>query len=187
VFGRSPTLLVLVLAVAAGLVGGAFATVVQERHRAETTLVVERGTRPLGGGSANHGLVQTLATLMRSDVVTANVIQNLSLHEEPSELRDRISVATVGDTSLLRVRVSGDRATEAKRLAQELALVFSQLVRDRFGQGGARGSVAVAVFDPAHAVEAPSVAGNLAWGALLGVLVGAAAVSLWPRRGVASR
>ena len=161
---------------AAGLVAAAVATALEpDRHRAETTLVLVRGAEPLGADSSTRGLAETFARLVRTDTVAANVIRNLGLHESASDLLDDVDVSSDG-SALLRVRVEAGSATRARRTAQELALVFTQLVKTRFAPAGNGGGIGVAVFDPAHSVEGGTRRGwarNLLWGTVLGVLVGA--------------
>lgn len=168
---------IVAVAAAAGLVAAAVATAVEPaRHRAETTLVLQRGAEPLGADASTRGLARTFARLVETDTVAANVTRNLHLHETPSELLDRVDVRTDG-TALLRVRVEDERATRAKQIAQELALVFTQLVKTRFAAADGGTAIGVSVFDPAHTLTGRTGRGwvrNLLWGAVLGVLVGGA-------------
>ena len=163
---------------AAGLVAAAVATALEsDRHRAETTLVLVRGGEPLGADASTRGLAETFARLVRTDTVAANVIQNLDLDESSSELLDDVDVSGDG-SALLRVRVEAGTATSARRIAQEVALVFTQLVKTRFATDAGADGIGVAVFDPAHAVEGGTPRGwarNLLWGTVLGLLVGAIA------------
>src|SRR5437868_3619390 len=162
-------------ALALGLAGGAVVTAFEPSlYRAETSLVVQRGGQPLAGGAKTADTVRTMRDLARSDVVATNVIRNLGLHRSPSALLGRVAVDT--DAAVLRVHVDDGSKTHAKQIAQELALVFTQLVRARFGASG----LSVSVFDPPHALDgrvSPQPVRNLAWGALVGLLVGSAATA----------
>jgi capsular polysaccharide biosynthesis protein len=166
--------LIVLAGVAAGLVAAAVVNLVEDSHsRAETTLVLQRGPEPID----SRGTARTFAQLVRTDAVASNVVRNLRLDESASDLLDRVSVAVYGN-ALLRVRVEDEERTRARQIAQELALVFTQLVRDRFSQGSDGTPVTVAVFDPAHALPGKTSRGlahDLAWGAVLGALVGAVA------------
>ena len=168
---------IIAVAAAAGLAAAAVATAVSPaRHRAETTLVLKRGAEPLGADASTHGLVRTFARLVETDTVAANVIRDLNLEESPSELLDRVGVTTDG-TALLRVRVEDGSATRAKQITQEIALVFTQLVTNRFAAADGAAPIGVTVFDPAHTLPGRTGRGwarNLLWGAVLGALVGAA-------------
>ena len=167
---------IVAAAAVAGLVAAAVATAfAASEHRAETTLVLLRGSEPIGADASTRGLSQTFARLVRTDTVAANVIQNLGLHESPSDLLDDVHVSSDG-SALLRVRVEAGRATRARQVAQEFALVFTQLVKTRFAAEAGAGAIGVTVFDPAHAVQGVAARGwvrNLLWGVVLGALVGA--------------
>jgi capsular polysaccharide biosynthesis protein len=163
--------LIVLAGVAAGLVAAAVVNVVEgSRYQAQTTLVLQRGSEPID----SRGTARTFAQLVRTDTVASNVLRNLKLDESASDLLDRVSVSVDGN-ALLRVRVEDDERTRARQLAQELALVFTQLVRDRFAQSSGGTPVTVAVFDPAHTLSGKTsrgVAHDLLWGAILGALVG---------------
>jgi capsular polysaccharide biosynthesis protein len=187
VFARARPIVVVIVGVAAaaGLAAAAVATAVTPvRHRADTAIVLQRGAEPLGASASTHGLARTFARLVETDTVAANVTRNLDLDESPSDLLDRVDVTTDG-TALLRVRVEGGSATRAKQIAQELALVFTQLVKNRFAAADGASAIAVAVFDPAHALPGRTRRGwarNLVWGTVLGALVGAAVAPFRRRR-----
>jgi hypothetical protein len=82
----------------------------------------------------------------------------------------------------LRVAVDDPDQAKATQIAQELGVVFTQIVQDRFAQGAQ--PVQVVVFDPAHDAGkvSPPVGRDLGWGALLGALAGLLAGNLWLRR-----
>jgi capsular polysaccharide biosynthesis protein len=175
---------IVAAAAVAGLVAAAVATAAEPgSSRAETTLVLARGSEPLGADAAGRDVARTFASLVRTDTVAANVIRNLHLRESPDDLLDRVAVDTSG-SALLRVRIEDDSADRARRIAQELTLVFTQLVKTRFASGDAASAIGVVVFDPAHTLDdgERGWAGNLAWGAVLGALVGAAFAPLRRRR-----
>jgi capsular polysaccharide biosynthesis protein len=180
------------LLVAAGLAAGLAAAFVQSLreptlYRAETSLVVERGNQPLSGGAGTSGLVSTFRKLIETNVVATNVIQNLALGESASTLLHRLSVEQSGSTSVLRLDVDDGDPVRATKIAQQLGLVFTQLVHNRFGQATSASvqPLAIAVFDPAHALPgkvSPHLRRDLAWGALLGLLAGLLVASFGARR-----
>jgi capsular polysaccharide biosynthesis protein len=164
-------LLVAACAVAASLV---VSSLQDDRYRAEATLVVQRGATV---AARDDAAVKTLAELARSDVVLQNVIANLRRSETPEELRQRVHVRVKEGTALLEIAVDDRDRQSALRIVQEIALVFAQLVKERFAATTAADAPAVTVFDPAHADAgraAPRTARNalvaLALGLLLGVL-----------------
>lgn len=180
--------LLVAVGLAAGLVGG-FAQSLREPtlYRAEVTLVVERGNQPLTGGSGAGGLVSTFHKLIESNVVATGVIKNLALHESASTLLRRLSVEKSGSSAVLQVRVEGGGRPTATEIAQQVGLVFTQLVDQRFGQQtpAAVAPIQIAVFDPAHLLPgkaSPHVRRDLAWGGLLGLLVGLLVATFGARR-----
>ncbi len=190
--GRDVRWMLFGLLVAAGLAAGLAAAFLQSLreptlYRAETSLVVERGSQPLPGGAATSGLVSTMQKLIESNVVATDVIRNLGLGESASTLLHRLSVEQSGSSAVLRVTVDAGDPAWATKIAQQLGLVFAQLVHDRFGQpaSAAVQPVEIAVFDPAHALPgkaSPHLRRDLAWGALLGLLAGLLVASFGARR-----
>lgn len=190
--GRDVRWTVVGLLVAAGLAAGLAAAFVESLfeptlYRAETSLVIERGNQPLPGGAATSGLVSTFQKLIKSNVVATSVIQNLSLGESASTLLHRISVEKSGSSSVLRVDFDDGDPARATKIAEQLGLVFARLVQTRFAQptSATVAPLEISVFDPAHALAgtaSPHLRRDLAWGGLLGLLVGLFAASLAGRR-----
>jgi capsular polysaccharide biosynthesis protein len=98
--------------------------------RAETTIVVGTGARPLrpGEGGATKQLASRLDDLVRSDQIAANVISGLHLDESRAALLDRISVH-VPEPGLLRVRVRDENRLRAPQIAQQIGFLYPQLVQ----------------------------------------------------------
>jgi len=152
---------------AAGLLAGWVATFFQPTlYRSETEFV------------AQHGSERTVHDLLESDIVTQVVIRNLSLNESSRRFDSRLHIRDDG-SSVLRVGVDDPSQAKATQIAQELGVVFTQIVQDRFGH-----TVQVVVFDPAHDVGkvSPPLGADLGWGALIGALAGLLAANLWLRR-----
>ena len=168
----------VLVGVAAGI-GGAygFGKIQTTLYASQTSLVVQQGNQPLSGGPTATGLVSTIRDLVRSDIVASNVIQNLQVHESSTTFLRRVSVHNATGSAVITLRVLDESSARSKQIAQELALVFTQLVRDRFGQSSSatQTPIQVSVFDPAHTIAGkaqPRVKRDLAWGALFGVLAG---------------
>jgi receptor protein-tyrosine kinase len=126
-----------------------------------------------------------LAPLVESELVLQNVIGNLRLTHDVEWLRDRTSVTVHAQSALIEVSVEDGDRQRAVRLAQEISLVFSQLVKERFSQTPS-GATAT-VFDPAHADEEPvsprpvrTALVALALGLVLGLLAAYARDALDP-------
>jgi capsular polysaccharide biosynthesis protein len=148
----------------------------QPRYRAEASLVVERGTQPLTGGAGSRGLVITIRDLAESATVSQAVITNLALHESVDAFRSRVRVTVDGESPVLLIRADASRRDRAQAIAQQLGLVVTQTVHQRFGQAAVGGEpVQAAVLDEAHALPgrvSPNVRRNLGWGALFGLIAG---------------
>ena len=177
---RARWLLALALVAAGVAVGvlGAFVYSLTENkvYRARTSLIAQVGTRPVAGG-----VLRTIRNLVGTDIVAQNVIRNQNLTETSAQFDKRLHVSTAG--SVITVDVDAGSQAEAVKLAQELSLVFTQLVRNRFGRGA--DAAAVTIFDPAHGVGkvSPRVGRELGWGALFGGLLGLLAANLLVLRG----
>lgn len=177
---RARWLLALALILAGLIVGvvGAFAYSLTESktYRAQTALIAQSGSQPVTGG-----VLRTIADLLTTDIVAQNVIRNQNLTESSTQFYKRLHVKIAG--SVITLGVDANSQDEALRLAQELSLVFAQLVRDRFGTSA--NAAGVTIFDPAHAVGqvSPSVGRDIGWGALFGALLGLLAANVLVLRG----
>jgi capsular polysaccharide biosynthesis protein len=172
---RAPVLIVPGLIV--GVVGAfAYSLTESKLYRAQTALIAQSGSQPVTGG-----VLQTISDLLSTDIVAQNVIRNRQLTESSSQFFKRMHVKIAG--SVITVAIDDKSQDEAVRLAQELSLVFAQLVRDRFGS--AANAAGVTIFDPAHAVGqvSPNVRRDIGWGALFGALLGLLVANVFVLRG----
>jgi capsular polysaccharide biosynthesis protein len=170
-------LAIVAAGIALGVLGAFVYSLTESKvYRARTALVAQVGTRPVTGG-----VLRTIRNLVTTDIVAQNVIRNQKLTETSTEFDRRLHVTTAG--SVITVDLDARSQDEAVRLTQELSIVFTQLVRDRFGSGP--GAAAVTIFDPAHGVGkiSPRVGRELGWGALFGFLLGLLAANLAVLRG----
>ena len=155
--------LAVVLAVAAAL---ALTAVRAQTYRAEASIVIAQKN-----AAANPATVATMADLVRSDIVARNVIDRLHLTGvSPGTVLDRLHISVEHDSSVIRIGVDWTDTTRATQIAQELSLIFPQLVRERFGT-----QLQASVFDPPHVLpgtSSPHPAHDVALGAVLGLGVG---------------
>lgn len=181
----------IALAVTATAIGAAalFSFLQDPTYRASTKIVVGQGNSlfPPGEASAVQPFTATMGDLVRSNVVARTVIDSLGLtRESPESLLSRVAVSINPETAVVKVSVEDGDKQRAVAIAQGIGLVFSQLVKDRFGtppatadRGVAQLPLTATIFDPAHAEPQPvsprpkrnmAIAGVL--GLLLGVLAG---------------
>lgn len=197
----------IVLGVWLACIGAAVAvSVLQDKqYRATTRLVVGQGTGVVAAGQSNavRPLTATMAKLVKTNVVADNVIANLRLPAtvSPEDLLARISVSIDPETAVLDISVVWSEKERATQIVQEIGLVFSQLVKERFGQPGTAASiqgaiaelpVTVTIFDPARADEfavSPRPVRNVGAAIVLGLIFGLLAAFLRDHfdRGIRSR
>ncbi len=167
----SPDRRVVLAATLAGVGIALVVTLLQpSTYRASGTLVLTREGRAPGDDPTLAPATAAAVELLETRGVAEAVVANLRLDDSPAELLDRIDVDADPQSSLLRVSVDGDAAPGARRIAQEVAEVFTVLYNTRFGPG-----VTISIWEPPSAAEdrvSPRLARNLLLGALAGALAG---------------
>jgi capsular polysaccharide biosynthesis protein/Mrp family chromosome partitioning ATPase len=147
-------------------------------YRASTSVVVGQG----GGvfapqfGNSVQPFVETMASLLQSQVVAAAAISTLHLSMTPNQLLSGLNVTTTPDSSVLTVTYdSGDRVA-APRILAAIAGAFADLVSRRLGGDEKPSSrITATVFDPAHVQPgevSPHPTRNLGIAVALGLAVG---------------
>jgi receptor protein-tyrosine kinase len=183
--------IVLATVVLAAAAAGAISALQDNVYRAETKIVIGQGGGLVQPGFANsiQPYTATMSDLLESDIVATNVIENLDLTDTPHELLDRISTSINPQTAVVAVFCDDHDQRRAVRICQELGLVFSQLVKNRFGQQSqttAPGQtptppLSAQVFDPAHLLPgrvSPKPLRNVVIAAVLGLILGLIAAFL---------
>ena len=117
-------------------------------YRAEAVLVVGRGDAPLEPGRVNAALTGSVAKLLDSNLIAADVIANLRLRESPEALLRHVDARAVAP-GLVRVSATEKSALRAEQIVQEITLVFPRLVSARFSGNRA---LRAKVWDPARVV-----------------------------------
>jgi len=170
----------VLLGVAVGLI---VSLVGSTSRRAEASVLISspRGT------AAVRPLLPNLRELATSSVVVGNVRSTLRLKDSAEGIRRNLHSSVRPQSEVVVLAATDGNADKARQLAQEAAVVFAQLVEVRFGT--ATPPLHAAVFDAAHVLSATDrhFLRNVLIGALVGLLLGAAAVSLLDRgEGVAA-
>jgi hypothetical protein len=163
------------LLVAAGVVVGLiFAASEPTLYRSQVTLVIERNGKPASDAS----LARSFAELATSDIVLRNVSQALGTSVGANRLHVHAG------NGVVKLAYDAGNRVQAARIAQQIAVDFSQAVASRFGGSGVQASV----FDPPH--DTGRVSPHILRDAGLGLLVGLVATGLaWrrPRRELRER
>jgi capsular polysaccharide biosynthesis protein len=169
-------------AVAAGLVAAVLVMLaVPSSYRASGAVILVREGRPPGADPELAGAVRAAEELLQSRAVADSAVSNLELEGSPEELLDDVRVSAEPDASLVRFSVDAGDGGEARRIAQELAEVFTVLYNGRFGP-----ATTASIWEAPQAEEgrvSPRPAPFLGVGAALGLLtgVGLAAARRAPR------
>jgi hypothetical protein len=155
------------LLAAAGLVAGLLLAVTEPTlYRSEVTLVLEKSGKP----AADPSLARSFAELASSDIVLRNVAQSLGV----PVARNRLHVHAAN--GVVRLAYDAPSHVQAARIAQQVAVDFSQAFANRFGGSGVQASV----FDPPH--DQGRVSPHILRDAGLGLLVGLIAAGIvWSR------
>ena len=141
-------------------------------RRAEASVLVSSPA----GTQAVRPMLPNLRELATGGVVAGNVRSTLRLAESTEKLRSRLHANVRPQSEVIAISATDPNADHARQLAQEAAVVFAQLVDARFGTG--KPELHAAVLDSAHVEGGPDrhFLRNGAIGALVGLLLGAAAM-----------
>jgi hypothetical protein len=148
------------LLVAAGLVAGLVVAAFEPTlYRSQVTLVIERNGKPATGDAS---LARSFAELATSDIVVRNVSQKLGATVE----RKRLHVHA--GNGVVKLAYDAGNRVQADRVAQQVAVDFSQAVVNRFGGSGVQANV----FDPPHGTGrvSPHILRDGGIGLLLGLV-----------------
>ena len=116
---------------------------VTPKYQATTSLLLATNSAPTtsGAGSSittsdvtlNSKLVSTYSKLVKSDRVVRSVISNLSLNMEEGTLKKIVSVTAAEDTEFIEIAVKNEDPVLATKIANEIAKVFLDNVKEFYG------------------------------------------------------
>lgn len=142
IFWEKKTLIILITLIFV-VVGYIYTTVlVTPMYGASTTLVLAASNTDKTSTSTtsdsitatdvtlNSKLVSTYSELIKSNSVIRQVIDNLGITTDENVLRKRITVKAVSDTELIKITVESENPTYAEKIANEIAVVFTQTVSE---------------------------------------------------------
>lgn len=82
--------------------------------------------------SLNKNLISTYRELIKSKLVTNTVIENLDLNISASSISSMLNVKQVLDSEIIMVTVTSTEPTLSMEIANEIAKVFSDIVKDKY-------------------------------------------------------
>lgn len=174
-------LVIVVLALLGAAAGYGLSQLMDERYRAETTVMIipSRGdstTELVQGSNYVQSLVETYAVLARSPVVLEPVIGDLELDETAARLANRMDVNAPLDTVVIEIGVADASGAGAAEVANAIAAEFATAVAESSPDGpdGAP-AVRVSVIAPARApltAFAPNTRLNTVIGGGAGLAIG---------------
>jgi capsular polysaccharide biosynthesis protein len=112
------------------LVGIAVSLVSSTSRKAEAQVLISSPS----GTAAVTPFLPNLRELAKSGVLAGNVRSTLRLKESIAELRDHVDAEVAPQSQVIVLSATDEDADRARQIAQEAAVVFTQLVQSRFGQ-----------------------------------------------------
>src|SRR5262249_36694961 len=158
-------------------VGAAVAAAGAPHSKAEAKVVVQAA----GGPAAVNPLLPDVRELATSSLLAGNVDSTLRLPGSPEALRKRLHATIASGSQVVVLGVSDSDGDRARQIAQESAVVLTQLVQARFHTP----RLTATVLDPAHVVATHGR--HFLLDALIGAAVGlavSAGVLAARRRGI---
>lgn len=135
-----------------GYIYNAFITTPE--YRAATTLILVKSESASSVTQAdvtlNQKLVYTYSELVKSDTVLNEVVNRIQLNKSVSQLRKNITIESVKNTEILKISVLDSNKDEAAIIANSIAEVFSEQVKEIYNMENIR------VVDKAVAPSSPS-------------------------------
>ncbi len=111
--------------------------IVVPTYSASTTLVLTSSNKNNNTNSIttsdvtiNAKLLSTYSELIESDMVLSNVISNLNLNIDVNRLRKNITVSTVENTELIKIKVVDESPANATKITNEIGNVFIKKVAE---------------------------------------------------------
>lgn len=159
IFWEKRVQIILVIAIFAVI--GVIYTIgfVKPKYQAITSLLLATNSAQSAAGAdssitttdvtLNSKLVSTYSKLVKSDKVVRTVISNLSLKMEEGTLKKIVSVTAAEDTEFIEISVKYEDPALATKIANEMAKVFIENVKEFYGVEN------VHIVDAAEVPQAP--------------------------------
>lgn len=135
-------------------------------YKSSTTLVLATSEGQTGTPEAtnsisttdvtiNSKLVATYSEIVKSKNILRQVISNLGIDISEENLRKNVTVTSVKDTELIEITVSNENATYSAKIANEIAKVFTEKVKEIYNINN------VHIVDEAEVANGPSNVNHL--------------------------
>lgn len=98
----------------------------------------------------NSKLVETYRVILQTNDVLREVISNLGINISEEEIKNNITVSSVENTEVIKISVNNENATNAAKITNEIAKVFSKKVGEIYNINN------VYVLDEAEVSKNPS-------------------------------
>lgn len=118
--------------------------------KAENATTQDENTITTTDITINSKLVSTYSEIVKSKNIMRQVISNLGIDLKEAELRKNIKVSSVKDTELIEISVTNENPTNASKIANEIAKVFTAKVSEIYNINN------VYVLDEAESNSTPS-------------------------------
>ena len=118
--------------------------------KAENSTTQDENTITTTDITINSKLVSTYSEIVKSKNIMRQVISNLGMDLKEAELRKNIKVSSVKDTELIEISVTNENPTNASKIANEIAKVFTAKVSEIYNINN------VYVLDEAESNSTPS-------------------------------
>lgn len=178
----------IVLIIAIFIVIGVIYTVgfTTPKYQSSTTLVLAKSgatdevTQSTDGITTtditlNSKLVSTYSVIVKSSDVIREVISNLGIKADEEAVKQSVNVSAVQDTEVIKITVTNPNATDAAKIANEIAKVFTKKVQEIYSINN------VTILDEAEVAGQPyniNHPRDIAMFALVGLVVAIAYVLL---------
>jgi hypothetical protein len=168
---------------AAPLIGAGIGAAVAAGGQTDSTAEAKVVVQAKGGPTAVRPLLPNVRELATSSLLAGNVDSTLRLPGSADGLRRRLHATVAPGSQVIVLSVADANGDRARQIAQEAAVVLTQLVQNRFRMP----QLQATVLDPAHVVSHRGR--HFLRDALIGAAIGlalATAVLLATRRGIAA-
>lgn len=145
--------IIILITVIVGIVGCVYGLFIQvPMYKASSTIVLISDTSELTYNevSLNKNLVGTYTEIIKSKRVLNQVIENLGLNYNYSQLYNNVEISSVANTEIIKITISDEDGALAKNIANNIAEVFAKEIPELYSISN------VNILDTAETPTSPS-------------------------------